>query len=734
MKKQRLMLAIAALTSGLPAATLPSLGHAAALEEVVVTARKRTENLQRTPISITALSGEELARAGINQLTAIERQTPNLNFTVGTGGGSSTVNAFLRGVGEFDFILTTDPAVGLYLDGIYLARAFGANMELADVERIEVLRGPQGTLFGKNSIGGAISVITRKPTGESSAEFGLATGSRNLGEVSFYGQTALTDTLSGSISYLRRKADGWQERPGDDAGDIDLSTARAILNWAPTDSFESTLSVDWHEQDQTGYPNVMLTWQDGTLFGDLWNQLNPDNPCCTPNANIDVSGIEGPLPNDDVEGMGITWTNTWQVNDTLEFKSITGYRETEALFGRDGDNSALNYSGDIHDQDHDQFSQELQLVGTNGALEWVGGLYYFTEDTRDLTDLIIIQGLGTSVSFDNRQETSSYAAYAQVSYAVSEQLDVFAGIRYTEEEKDFTQQISNYDFGVPHVFAIPGVPVSSCAFDEPTAYFDCSQDWSNTSPKIGASWQMNDDVMAYAHVSRGFRSGGYNGRAFGSAADLQEYEPEILTGYEAGIKADLLGRSLRLNGAVFYNDYEDIQVLITRAGSVAVENASSASIEGVELEATWLPVEAFQLQAGVGYLNDDSDGWVDVTGDYTNTELKHTPEWTFNMAADYNYDLGEMGDLLFRADMRYTDSYYLNAVNSSVLQVPGHTLFGAGLIYTSPSELWEVGLIGTNLGDKRVLNSGFDGSGFFGYFEGSYNRPRTVELSLTLRI
>ena len=169
MKRQRLMLAIAALTTGLPAATLPSLGNAATLEEVVVTARKRAENLQSTPISITALSGEELARAGINQLTAIERQTPNLNFTVGTGGGSSTVNAFLRGVGESDFILTTDPSVGLYLDGIYLARAFGANMELADVERIEVLRGPQGTLFGKNSIGGAISVITRKPTGDTSA-------------------------------------------------------------------------------------------------------------------------------------------------------------------------------------------------------------------------------------------------------------------------------------------------------------------------------------------------------------------------------------------------------------------------------------------------------------------------------------------------------------------------------------------------------------------------------------
>ncbi|MDP4789021.1 MAG: TonB-dependent receptor [Haliea sp.] len=734
MKRQRLMLAIAALTTGLPAATLPSLGNAATLEEVVVTARKRAENLQSTPISITALSGEELARAGINQLTAIERQTPNLNFTVGTGGGSSTVNAFLRGVGESDFILTTDPSVGLYLDGIYLARAFGANMELADVERIEVLRGPQGTLFGKNSIGGAISVITRKPTGDTSAEIGVATGSRSMFEGSFYGQTALTDTLSGSFSYLRRTADGWQSRPGDDAGDIDLSTARAILNWAPIDSFESTLSIDWHEQDQTGYPNVMLTWQDGTIFGDLWNQLNPDNPCCTPNANIDVSGIEGALPSDDVEGMGVTWTNTWQVNDSLEFKSTTGYRETEALFGRDGDNSALNYSGDIHDQDHDQFSQELQLVGTSGALEWVGGLYYFEEDTRDLTDLIIIQGLGTSVSFDNRQKTSSYAAYAHASYALTEQLEVFAGVRYTEEQKDFTQKISNFDFGVPHAFPIPGVPVDSCSFDEPAASFDCSQDWSNTSPKAGVSWQMNDDVMAYAHVSRGFRSGGYNGRAFGSPSDLQEYEPEILTGYEAGIKADLLDRTLRVNGAVFYNDYEDIQVLITRAGSVAVENASKATIEGVELETTWLPTDALQIQAGIGYLNDDSDGWVDVTGDFTDTELKHTPEWTFNMAVDYRYDLGDVGELLLRGDMRYTDSYFLNAVNSSVLEVPGHTLFGAGLFYTSPSELWEVGLIGTNLSDKRVLNSGFDGSGFFGYFEGSYNRPRTVELNLTLRL
>jgi len=305
---------------------------------------------------------------------------------------------------------------------------------------------------------------------------------------------------------------------------------------------------------------------------------------------------------------------------------------------------------------------------------------------------------------------------------------------YADAQKDFRQQVLNKDFGVPFTFQIPGLPVDSCDFDPARAYFDCSQDWSNTSPKLGLSWQVNDDVMAYAHVSRGFRSGGYNGRAFGSAADLQEYDPEILTGYEVGFKAELLERTLRLNGAAFYNDYEDIQVLITRAGSVAVENASSATIEGVELEATWVPNAAWQLHTGIGYLHDDSDGWVDVTGDYTDTQLKHTPEWTVNAAVDYRWDLGDRGEVLARADMRYTATYFLNGVNSKTLQVPGNTVYGASLTWSAPAGNWDLALTGTNLGDKRVLNAGFDGSGFFGYYEGSFTRPRTWALNINYRI
>ena len=734
MKKNRYSLSTcAALMIAAPGVMLPQVGVTAALEEVVVTARKREENLQSTPISVTALSGEAMANAGINELTAIDQQTPNLSFTVGTGGGGSSVNAYVRGVGETDFIITTDPAVGLYLDGVYLARAFGANMELKDIGQIEVLRGPQGSLFGKNSIGGAINVTTRKPDGSTSAEIGLSAGSYDLQELSLYGQTALTDTLAASVSYLQKTADGWQKRPGPDAGDIDLATARVILNWVPNDDFESTLSLDWNQQEQTGYPNVMLSFQDGSFFGDLWNTLNPGSPCCTPNADIDRSGAGGPLPEDDVDGRGINWTNTWVAGD-IQLKSITGYREMKAVFGRDGDNSLSNYSGDTHDQEHSQFSQELQLTGNHESFNWIAGAYYFEEESKDDTDLIIIQGIGTSINYDNTQDAKSYALYGHATYHLTESLDVFAGIRYTQEQKDFYQQISSYDFGTPHVFPAPGAPADSCKFDPATATFDCSQDWSNTSPKIGVMYQYSDDVMTYAHVSRGFRSGGFNGRAFGSPSDMQEYEPEIMTSYETGFKAELFDKSLRLNMSLFYNDYKDIQVLITRAASVATENASQASIKGLELEATWLPTSQWQIDIGAGILSDDSDGWVDATGDYTDTELKHTPDYNFNLASEYEFDLGGNGTLVLRGDMKYQSEYYLNSVNTESLQVNGHTLFNAGLIYRPQSDNWSIALQGRNLSDKRVLNSGFDGSAFFGFIEGNYNAPRTYVVNFNYKL
>ena len=277
----------------------------AGLEEVVVTAQRVETDIQKTPVAVTALTGDFLRDYDFRQVTSIEGAAPNLNFAASTGGASSQVSAFIRGVGEFDFLLTTDPAVGLYIDGVYLARTFGANLDLADVERVEVLRGPQGTLFGKNNIGGAINLITRRPEGSGRTDAELTGGSYNSWRASIVSDIALGDDVALLLSAAGRKSDGWQDRPGADGGEENRVGARAALRFTPSDSFESTLALDYVDQDQTNYPNNMVVY-DGhsanpaTFLGLFNGFVSPTNPCCTPNASIDESGVtEGLLPHDD---------------------------------------------------------------------------------------------------------------------------------------------------------------------------------------------------------------------------------------------------------------------------------------------------------------------------------------------------------------------------------------------------------------------------------------------------
>ena len=224
------------------------------------------------------------------------------------------MSAFIRGVGEFDFLLTTDPAVGLYIDGVYLARTFGANLDLADVERVEVLRGPQGTLFGKNNIGGAINLITRKPEGSGRTDAELTGGSYNSWRASITSDIALGDDVALLLSAAGRKSDGWQDRPGADGGEENRVGARAALRFTPSDTFESTLALDYVDQDQTNYPNNMVVYDpNASQFLGLFNGfVSPTNPCCTPNVTIDESGVtEGLLPHDDMESLGVSWFNNW---------------------------------------------------------------------------------------------------------------------------------------------------------------------------------------------------------------------------------------------------------------------------------------------------------------------------------------------------------------------------------------------------------------------------------------
>jgi len=751
----------------------PAQDPQAGLEEVVVTAQRVETDIQKTPVAVTALGGDFLQQYGFRQVTSIEGAAPNLNFAASTGGASSQVSAFIRGVGEFDFLLTTDPAVGLYIDGVYLARTFGANLDLADVDRAEVLRGPQGTLFGKNNIGGAINLITRKPEGSGRIDAELTGGSYNSWRASITSDIPISEDVALLLSAVGKKSDGWQDRPGADGGEENRVGARAALRFTPSETFESTLALDYVDQDQTNYPNNMVVYdQSASPFLGLFNAfVSPTDPCCTPNASIDESGVtEGLLPHDDVESLGVSWFNNWTLSGGNVLRSITAYRETDALFGRDGDNSGLDYNGDVHDEEHEQFSQEFQLASQgNERFNWIAGLYYFKEETDDDTRLVVADGLFDALSaidpsdpfvgglwfaryaldftidFDNHQETTDYAAYFHGDYSFAERWTAGIGLRYTDEEKEFRQAATRVASQTPLLIPVDpfsGQPIlvpanletpsDACSDLEADGSFRCEADWDDLSGELSLGVQWTDDVFAYGKYSRGFRSGGINGRPV-QLSLVQDYDPEYLDSFELGVKTLLADRRVRLNTAAFYNKYKDIQVLLIRGASVVIDNAAESTIYGLEVDLEAQPTDALFLRGSLGLMENEFDEWSDDTGDFTDRKLRNSPEMTANFLAAYTADLGGNGSLKPWAEVQYQDEMFLDGENTPQLKTPSRTLVNAGIAWAAPGDRWEVEAHVTNATDERVLDGGFSVLNFFGYMEGYYNPPRRYWLTLRYR-
>ena len=732
------------------------------LQEVTVTAQRVEENLQTTPVSMTALSGEFLDKFAVARVTSLDMVTPNLIFNSGTGGSSGQVSAFIRGVGQFDFLLTTDPAVGLYVDGVYLARTFGTNLELTDIQRVEVLRGPQGTLFGKNNIGGAINITTLTPTGSGRADFRASVGNFDSYALDAYTDLRLADNLALGISLMGRKSDGWQDRPlGENGGKEERAGGRAILAWTPSDTFSSRLSAEFSAQTQPSSPNVMVKYdpaQATVPFLALFNAFVA--PCCTPPTNIDVSGAEGPLVRDDLHGLGASWINEWKLGGDVLLKSITGYRYMHADFGRDGDNSAVNYNGDVHDEHDTQISEEIQASGSLSRIKWVAGLYYLQERTRDQTNLVTAQGLFQALSalndpnnplylaryaldfnlaYDNRQTTKDYAGYINGDFAFNDRLSLQAGVRYTDESKDFSQSVLN-DAGKtiflpvnPITGAVDtsntSVPSKACSnLQQEGTFFTCTTSSKEVSPRASLNLQMTPEAFGYLQWSRGFRSGGINGRPT-SVTLIQDYKPEHLDSTELGLKTLFADHRIRLNTAVFYDKYKDIQVTLTEGTTIVVQNAAKATVYGLETDLEAAVTDHWTLQGSLGYAHNEYNDWHDSLGDYTDRKLQNAPEWTANLASAYEWHVASGAGWRFTGNVSFQSWMYLDAENSAVLRAPSRTLIDAGFFYLAPSGRWDLGVEGKNLSDQRVLNSGYNGLAFFGYAEGTYNPPRRYWLT-----
>ncbi|GLV30666.1 TonB-dependent receptor [Sphingobium sp. TomTYG75] len=722
---------------------------AASDSDIVVTARRREERLQDVPIAVSAVDASALNSRGLDNVTQISQIAPNIQFTPGQGGNSGGIAPFIRGVGENDFIITSDPAVGVYIDGVYVARTFGATTELLGIDRIEVLRGPQGTLFGKNTVGGAINIVSAVPGREQKIEADLRYGSFNTVRGRVYAETPLSDSWSLGVAALGEFGEGWQKIPsGDNLGNRNVVAGKLALHY-DGEGLDAVLQVDGLHRRQHSAPHSMIAFTP-TFFSILQSTFLA--PCCTVPGDIDRTDSNSELNKDQTDAVNASLTLTKDLGGAT-LKSITAYRYVDALFGRDGDaSSTVNYAGDIHDERARQISQELQLsldLGGRGTL--LLGAFAYREKTRDNTRLIVADGLfdalvaagldpfptpdgpvpasafDFNIDFRNRQRTDNLALFANGNYELTDGLSLELGARYTWEKKKFFQSAMRIYSGEPLLAGTPS--------------YTLEKSWDAFTPRASLSYKFRPNLMTYVSYSRGFRSGGFNGRPT-SLEEIGSYDPEHLTSYEAGLKAGF-GRIATINLAVFRNEYRDQQILVSTVspttGLIVVrnENAGRSRIQGIELEGAFKVSPRFTVTGALGLLDAKYLEYVSVIGgvptDVSNRKLKQAPDITANASAVYQAPLSDNVEGVLRLDAAYKSQVFVDAENTPLLRQPDHAILNASaeLRFADSGLSVRVGV--DNITDRRIITAGYDASTSFGFTEAYYSPPRRYSVTLALR-
>jgi len=711
------------------------------LEEVIITARKRSESLQETPVAVTAFTSEGLENKGFSNVSQIGQSTPNLQFDSSgpVSGSSSNAVVFIRGIGQNEFLPTSDPGVATYVDQVYISRSIGGVLDLLDIERIEVLRGPQGTLFGKNTIGGAINITTQRPGEDFEAAVEMIVGSDSRVDVRGSVNIPVSDNFYARFSGSSKNRDGYGTRvlTGEELGDVNSDSGRFSGYWAATDHLDVSFSVDATRARESSIASTLLSdgpnvgaigggflaqIHNGCVMSTDCSRLIPSSQNQQYNASQatnDVFTTTATGPNhSDLDVWGVSATIDWDL-DSYSAKYITSYRELESGFGMDADNSPIDLVHTDLDLDHKQMSQELQLSKAEDNYSWLVGLYYFEEEALETGPVTIIPHLfvpgvpATAASLEEHLDVqnSNLGAFSQGSYSISDQLSVTIGIRYTKEEKEL--DVSGFilsDLGLPLVTN----PRGQETFEEVTG-------------KLGVEYVTEDLTLIYASYSQGFKSGGFNGRYTRPTTDLVAFAPETVNTYELGVKAEFLESRLRLNTALFHSEYQDIQVVVFDGITPLTRNAAEGSIQGVEVELTYLPAPGWNIDAALGYLDAKYDGvglQAIANGLTIDKSFVNSPEWTGSFAAQYEYNVLDMGVLLTRLDISYKGELAKDAINTPELIQEPVTLVNARIAFTSSDDHWTLALFGSNLTDEEYLGSGFSDLPTFGFISGTYARGR----------
>lgn len=711
--------------------------YAQLLEEIVVTAQKREQNLQDVSISVTAFSGEAVRDFGWTSNEEIAAHTPGL---IGTSfSGDSTVSLFaIRGVGQNDFADHQEAPSAVYVDGAYVGFTGAAGIQMFDLDRVEVLRGPQGTLFGRNATGGLIHLISKRPTQEFEAYADITVAEYE--QFRFEGALSgpLAENLSGRLSVMKDDSDGYFDNiTGKDARDRDFLNVRAQLEYSPTEWANAHVSL-WSNRTDDIVGGAYDFRTSFVTLGDSPTDYQ-GSPDATPGAN---DGALDPLGSNDKEAYGITGTVMLEA-ERFSVTSITDYADFKKFYEEDSDGNPARSLEYFADQDSTQFSQEIRVNGESERTRWVAGFYFLNLDGDYFTDLNAPTFGGAEIN-TYTLETNSWSIFGQVEYDFAAQMTLVAGLRWVTDEKDYElhahcQPVDTLPVGA--VF-LEGFPANDCALftsgdpasplatefkaltGEPVRLDRKDED---VAANVRLNYRVNDDVLLYAGFSRGMKGGGFTAPLDGflTVPELI-YEPEILHSYEVGFKSTLLGGKARLNASAFYYDYMDYQAFVFQGLTTQVRN-QDAEVYGGEFELFVSPGDNLELAFGGSFLDATVKDVELSPGVFADQQMITAPDVTLNFLGKYTWTVAD-GSLAVQVDGIYVDKQQYNTTNSPLTLGDDYTLWNARAGYSQVhgANEWEVSVFVKNLADEEYFTYLFDLSAFFGYSLLIYGPPRWV--------
>ncbi len=704
------------------------------IEEITVTAQKREQSVQDVPISVQVITGSTIQQLGASVISDLESSAPSLQ----TGGviGSSNQQMGLRGIVDYSRNTGIDARMGVYIDGVFQGRSYIADQPLLGIERVEILRGPQGTLFGKNTVSGAISLVTKTPTQELEGLVQAELGNFDHRKAAAYVSGAVSETLFAALSFSLDESDGYYHNVTLDqrTGSYDRWSTRGKLRFLPNDDTEIILSGD-----------AAQSTSNSPLY------VNASLPAYTSQQNFEAT--------DDVNFWGAALTVNVGLQSAYTLTSLTSYREAEYALFYDEDISPFAIQTSDFDEDSEQISQELRLVSPRAdRYDWVAGLYYFDTDMstarsacfgEDLYNLLVPElaafasALQGCTAIPNSVGARSWAAYVHGNYRLSERWELTAGLRYTDEVKNIDWRQQNFPAD-PEAAAVleaaSGLPFTQA----PGALFGAinydpvvdRRSENDASPTVGLNGVFGEATMVFGRYARGFKSGGYNADFMTSGLEFFEYEDESVDSWELGIKSTLANGTFRVNATAFLMEFDDFQVFqflgnADGATTLQLTNAGKATSRGIEVETAWSPTDRLEFAFNVTALDATYDRFENpdpAEPDFTGNQLPYAPDLKTYLSAQYVQPLGDHGRLHFFIDHAWVDDQYSDPSNEPRHLIESYSLIDARITWMPPGTRWEAVVWVRNLADEEYQRN--RNVNFLGFPRVIWGAPRTYGASI----